>query len=133
MRQSFSRRIDSLSAIFAFIDRGIASLGVDAETRFDLHFAAEELFTNIVKYRTESIRDVEIELDCRSDLVRITLIDVGVDPYDVTTGPDVRLDRPVEERAPGGLGLFLMRKVIDDLDYHYEDRVSRIVLTKRLR
>lgn len=132
MRQTFPRHIESLGAIFAFIDRGIAPLHVDADIRYDLHFAAEELFTNIVKYRTESTRDVEIELDCRPDRVRIALIDLDVDPFDTTHEPAVCLDRPVEERTPGGLGIFLTRKVVDDLEYHYGDRVSRTVLTKRL-
>jgi anti-sigma regulatory factor (Ser/Thr protein kinase) len=60
------------------------------------------------------------------------LIDTGVDPFDPASLDTVNVDAPLEERVPGGLGIHLVRALVDDLAYAYADREMKVTVTKRL-
>jgi anti-sigma regulatory factor (Ser/Thr protein kinase) len=57
-----------------------------------------------------------------------------VDRFDVTEAPEANVDLPIEQRRPGGLGLHLVRRMLDRVEYEYSDveRRSRIRLRKTL-
>jgi anti-sigma regulatory factor (Ser/Thr protein kinase) len=92
----------------------------------------EELFTNMVKYSPESSADVRIDVAAVDGGVEVTITDYDVEPFDVTQAPVVDTTLPIERRRPGGLGLHLVRKLADSLDYHYSEtgRRSRITFRK---
>ena len=60
------------------------------------------------------------------------MIDCGVEPFDVTKSPDADITLPIEQRHPGGLGLHLIRRMLDSIEYEYtkESRQSRITFRK---
>ena len=64
--------------------------------------------------------------------VEVALTDYDVEPFDVAQAPAVDVDLPIEQRRPGGLGLHLLRRMLDRIDYDYspDDRVSRITFRK---
>jgi anti-sigma regulatory factor (Ser/Thr protein kinase) len=97
--------------------------------------AVEELFTNMVKYSARSKTEVRIELTGIDGGVEVTLTDYDVDPFDVTKSPDVDVNRPLDQRRPGGLGLHLIRRLLDSVEYEYteETRQSRITFRKTQR
>jgi len=105
---------------------------VDAAIRQDVDFALEELFTNMVKYSTGSKADVRIELTPIEGGIEVTMTDYDVEPFDVTKAPDADVKLPIEERRPGGLGLHLIRRLLDSIEYEYskEHRQSRITFRK---
>ncbi len=65
----------------------------------------------------------------------MTLTDYDVEPFDVTKAPDVDVTLPIEQRRPGGLGLHLIRRLLDSIEYEYskEQRQSRITFRKTKR
>ena len=67
--------------------------------------------------------------------VEVTLTDYDVEPFDVTQAPDVDIDLPIEQRKPGGLGLHLIRRLVDSIEYRYspQQRESRITFRKNAR
>jgi len=128
----FPRSFDSLPAIFAFTAELFSRERIDAQLLPVIDLAIEELFTNMVKYGKGSNADVRIEMRGIEGGVEVALTDYDVDPFDVTKSPDVDIGLPIEQRQPGGLGLHLIRKLLDSVDYEYirESRRSRITFRK---
>ncbi len=128
----FERSFDALAAIFGFTAEVFARNGIDPALLPTIDLAVEELFTNMVKYSPASDAEVRIEMTGIEGGVEVTLTDYDVDPFDVTQAPDVEIGKPIEERRPGGLGLHLIRRLLDSVEYEYskETRQSRITLRK---
>lgn len=129
-RGKFERRFDSLQPMFEMTAGFFADNGLDPGLLPVVDLAVEELFTNMVKYSPESAAEVSLELTRLEDGVEVTLIDYDVEPFDVTRAPDVDVSKPAQDRQPGGLGLHLVRKMVDSLEYRYQDRQSRITFRK---
>jgi anti-sigma regulatory factor (Ser/Thr protein kinase) len=132
MEKAFERSFDSLEGIFAFTGEFFARESIDPGEHHAVELAVEELFTNMVKYNAGSSAAIVLRMErCNGDL-RIVLTDPDADHFDPTAIEAPRVDRPVEEREPGRLGLFLVRKLMDRIEYEYDGRRSRITLTKTL-
>ncbi len=133
-RQEFARSNDSLEPIISFTTKFFADEKIDESLRYGVDFTIEELFTNMVKYSKTTESNIEISLARIDDGMEVCLIDRGVELFDVTAAPDVDIQRPIERRAPGGLGLHLIRRMVDSIDYQYirESRESRITFRTTL-
>ena len=129
---AFKRSFDSLPEIFALTAATFAREGIDPHLLPIVDLALEELFTNMVKYSTATTQPVQVEIGPIENGVEVTLIDYDVEPFDVTRAPDADITLPIEERRPGGLGLHLIRKLLDSIEYEYtkESRRSRITFRK---
>ena len=114
----------------AFSAAAFARLGIDEQLLAIVDLAVEELFTNMVKYGIGSSAPVHIGIGAIAGGVEVRLTDVDVEPFDITQAPDVDVNAPIEEREPGGLGLHLIRRMADSVEYEYakERRQSRITL-----
>lgn len=128
---SFPRRIDALAEIFAFTARAFEQEGIDAALRNDVDFVLEELFTNVVKYG-RGLAPVTIAIAAIPDGVEATLTEPEAERFDVTRAPPVDTALPAELRRPGGLGLHLIARLADFVQYGYseEERCSRVVFRK---
>jgi anti-sigma regulatory factor (Ser/Thr protein kinase) len=118
---SFARRIDVLAEIFAFTTAAFARQRVPAALLADVDFVLEELFTNIVKYGRGKA-PVSIGIAAIPDGVEVTF----------TNAPPVDVTLPAVQRRPGGLGLYLIPRLVDSVQYGYSEgeRCSRIVFRK---
>jgi anti-sigma regulatory factor (Ser/Thr protein kinase) len=130
--RSFRRTFDSLEEIFAFTADFFAANGIDPGLLPTVDLTLEELFTNMVKYSPTGDAHVRIEMTTTEGGVEVTLTDYDVERFDVTQAPDANINLPIEERRPGGLGLHLIRRLVDSLRYEYsnESRQSRITFRK---
>lgn len=130
--RTFPRRIADIAGIFEFTAEFFGLHGVDPRLRGTVDLALEELFTNMVKYSPGTEAEVRIDLATVEGGVEVTLTDYGVEPFDVTQAPDADIDAPIEQRRPGGLGLHLVRRLVDHIGYDYskESRQSRITFRK---
>jgi serine/threonine-protein kinase RsbW len=130
--RAFRRSFDSLDGIAAFTEAFFAGAGIDPGLRPAVDLALEELFTNMVKYGGASDADVDIAMAGIPGGVEVTLTDHDVAAFDVTRAPDVDVSRPIEERTPGGLGLHLVRRVLDSIEYEYvpDSRQGRTTFRK---
>ena len=130
--RSFSRSFGSLAEIFAFTADFFARHRIDAGLRPTVDFTLEELFTNMVKYGRPGGNEVELALARIAGGVDVSLTDYDVEPFDPTQSPDADVTLPIEQRAPGGLGIHLTRRLVDELEYRYapERREARITFRK---
>lgn len=128
---TFPRSFDALPSLVAFTGDFFTRHGVDRSLLYPVDFALEELFTNVVKYGGGAPQ-VDIAIATRQGAVEVVLTDYDVERFDVTGAPDAKVDARIEERRPGGLGLHLVRRMVDHVEYEYSDveRRSRIRFRK---
>jgi serine/threonine-protein kinase RsbW len=131
MRKTFRRSFDVLPDVFAFVDGFFEQESIDRSLLFAINFATEELFTNMVKYNPGGRGDIGIELSSKDSVITVQITDQADRPFDVTAAPDVDVGRPLAERQPGGLGLHLIRKMVDRIEYDHRDGQSRVTFEKR--
>jgi serine/threonine-protein kinase RsbW len=130
-QRRFPRSIDALHELFAFTAETLDGERSDGALSRTVDFVLEELFTNIVKYGGGAT-PVLVEIAAIEGGVEVTLTDFDAEPFDVTRAPPVDITLPAESRQPGGLGLHLIRKLVDSIEYRHSprDRCSRITFRK---
>ena len=97
---------------------------------FKVNLVLDELSVNIVNYGGEA-SEIEVSLAADAQEVRVEISDDGrpFDPLNDAAEPD--LDAPLEERSIGGLGIHLVREMMDELYYRREDGKNRLAMVKR--
>lgn len=132
MHELFRRSLESLDEIFDFTERFFAGQDVAERHRYAVNLVIEELFTNMVKYNPASAGEIVVEMQHRDGSVLVRLSDSESVPFDVTIPRAVNPETPLERRRSGGLGLFLVQKFVDSLDYAYRDGTSTITFMRKL-
>lgn len=122
----------SLDGIFDFIADFFLKNNVTERVAFSVKFAIEELFTNFVKYNPSSPSEISLELSIEGKNIVVRLTDSESLPFDLTKAADPDLSAPLENRRAGGLGIFLVKRMIDRIEYHHTDKMSTITLVQSL-
>ena len=118
LTQRFVAQYDSLDTVRQFVGKAAQDCGFSPRTIYAVELATDEAFTNIVEhaYGGESNDLVEVTCKLHDDSLEIILYDCG-EAFDPTTVPEPNLDAPLEERETGGLGIFFMRKLMDEVHF----------------
>ena len=132
MEKKFTRSFDEIKEIVAFAGRVFDDYSIDPSLRYIVDLAVEELFVNMVTYNTESTQDILLEMHAIDHGIEVSLTDFDVERFDPTKVPEVDVDAPLEERSVGGLGLYLVLKMVDSIHYEYRERKSKITFRKRV-
>lgn len=100
----------------------------------EVRLALEEMFSNIVSYGFEDDREHEIVMDIElsADLLTMKIRDDGR-PFNPTEYFNPDLEKPLDEREVGGLGIHLVRHVIDEWEYNSEQGKNILTMKKRIR
>lgn len=125
-------RLSELEALTAFVEACGETLRLEAEVRFKLALALEESVTNVIMYAypKEEKHTFVVTADLQQDDLVFTIEDHGV-PFDPTQVPEADTTLSAEERPVGGLGIFLVRRLMDSVEYRREE--GRNVLTLKIR
>ena len=126
------RRVESLGTLFAFLEGSLTGGRIDEDTRLCLKLSAEELFTNMVRHNVSRGDTISVALEISDDSIKLELTDHDVEPFDPDSVEPVDVHRPVEERQPGGLGMHLVRSIVDRVSYGYADRELTVSVVKNL-
>ncbi len=130
MQKSFDRSIDAVADVYDFTESVLEAADIAKEHRFPVHLAMEELFVNMVRYYPDNDNEIQLDVEAKNGKVTVTMSDFDVDPFDVTQSRNVDVEAPLDERTPGGLGLHLIQRMVDNLQYDWENRRSTIRFTK---
>ncbi len=103
-----------------------------ADLTFQVNLALEELWLNVVKYGYDGgFHEVEIELTSDPGAVTIEITDDGK-PFDpLHEAPNPHVDDALDDRPIGGLGVYLVRTMMDEMEYKREGGKNRLTLVKR--
>jgi anti-sigma regulatory factor (Ser/Thr protein kinase) len=126
MEQKFKRSFDELENIVTMTEVLFREEGLPPGLRNVVDLATEELFVNMVSYNTETNEDILIEMESQEGGVQVRLTDYDVERFDPTIVGPIDVDAPLDDRTPGGLGLYLVLKMVDSIHYEYQDRKSTI-------
>ena len=126
-------RREAFAALSAWLEARLAPLNPSPKARRQLLVAADEILTNVASYASPPGAPGELQVTLRhaEGTLSLTFADRGT-PYDPLTAPPPDLSRPLAERAPGGLGLFIVRKTMDAVAYRRDGDRNVLTLTKRL-
>ena len=131
----FPAKFEYLDEIREFVGDIARADGFGAKDVYNIQLAADEAASNIIEHAYEGVSTGVLELSCgvQDDIITIILVDHGesFDPSEIPL-PDLKAD--LSERKIGGLGIFLMRKLMDEV--HYEARSNRsnvLTMIKRKR
>jgi anti-sigma regulatory factor (Ser/Thr protein kinase) len=108
--------------------------GLAEDVTFKLTLALEEAVVNVITHAFEGLpppHSITVRLDITARSVTAEIIDNGR-PFDPTSAPDPNLLLPLEQRRPGGLGIHLMRGMMDRLRYRRSDGNNILRLEKAL-
>jgi len=125
----FKRDIKSLSAVFGFLNGFYQKHGLKEDISFALNLAVEEIFTNLVKYHQGNPNRIRIELKKEGDKVAAVISDFDVPPFDPTRAQKNVHALPLKERPLGGLGLNLVKKMVDEFKYDYNKQTKECSIT----
>ena len=123
-------KLENLSVIADFISSSMSQLGIEAGV-FEVQTAVDEACTNIIKYAYSEEGGV-ITITCESqdnDFV-VTIRDNGK-PFDPSSVPPPDLEADLDKRRIGGLGIYLMKKLMDDVSYSFDARKGNILVMRK--
>ena len=131
----FPGRTEELERVRAFVREAMAAGGVEARQRNGISLAVDEAVSNVVRHAYEAGRpgrvEVHIEIDARRCLVRI--LDSGRSFHPPAGTGEVDLEEHVRQGKRSGLGIFLMRQVMDEVEYTFrEGKQNELLLVKHL-
>lgn len=106
---------------------------LDPSLAMGINLALEEAVSNVMLYAYPKGTDglVQVEATLTKDALEFVIIDNGV-PFDPTTAPEVDFNLPVKDRPIGGLGIHLVRQLMDTVRYERKDEKNYLTMTKRL-
>lgn len=125
--------IDNLDEVLAFVDASLEEMECPMRTQTQIDIAVEELFVNIAHYAyTPAVGDATIRTETRENprALAVTFIDSGI-PYDPLAKADPDVTLSAEERKIGGLGIYMVKKSVDAMEYEYKNGQNILTISKK--
>ena len=123
---------DNLPKVLDFVEQHLEEIGCSPKVQMQIAVAAEEIFVNIANYAYNPGKGratVRVEVSESPVTVTITFMDNGK-PFDPTQKADPNISLSAEERQIGGLGIFMTKKMMDDVSYEYSKGKNILTLKK---
>ena len=125
---------ENLDRVIGFVDEILEAYNCPIKTQMQVDVAVEEVFVNISSYAYETDNGkATIRADVSEDplSVVLTFLDNGV-PFDPLKKEDPDITLSINERPIGGLGIFMVKKSMDDVHYEYKDGQNILTIRKEL-
>jgi len=126
--------VDQLDTVLAFLENELSGLECPPKVSHEIAIAAEEIFVNIAHYAYDpevGEATVRCQVDSGGEQPQLTIefLDSGK-PYDPLQRQDPNVSLSAEERDIGGLGIFMAKRLMDDMRYEYKDGKNILTIQK---
>lgn len=124
-------KLENLHALVDFVTSYAVEQGFGGKKISEIELALEEIIVNIIKhaYKAYGI-DGDIEINCWLDKekrLNIEITDSGT-PFDIFSAREPDIDADIDERQIGGLGIFFVKKLMDEVRYKRENDQNKLTL-----
>ena len=126
--------IENMNTVTAFVDDFLDQIACPMKSRIQINIVIDEIFGNICHYAyKDSVGAVTVRVESGNTpkAVFLTFTDNGI-PYNPLDTEDPDITSSSEERKIGGLGIYLVKKNIDEMKYEYVNQQNRLWMEKRL-
>ena len=127
-------KLENIEIATDFVNDILENAGCSMRAQMQIVVALDELMSNVARYAYGPGKgDVEVSLDILKDPKRavMTITDQGV-PYDPLKKEDPDITLPAEERQIGGLGIYIVKRTMDEMTYEYKDGKNIVTIVKNL-
>lgn len=124
--------VENIEVVTDFVNQQLEELACPMKAQMQINIAIDELFSNIAHYSyNPEIGQATVRVEVMENplAVSITFIDNGV-PYDPLSKEDPDLTLSAEERQIGGLGIYMVKKSMDEITYAYKDGQNILSIKK---
>ena len=123
----------NLGIVLEFVDSFLEEHDCPIKTQMQIDLSVEEIFVNIANYAYSGTPgEAEIRISAADDVVSISFVDSGI-PYDPLQKVDPDITLSAEARQIGGLGIFLVKKNMDNVSYLYENGKNMLTISKKIK
>jgi anti-sigma regulatory factor (Ser/Thr protein kinase) len=126
--------VENITIVTDFVDEQLEQYNCPMKAQMQINIAIDELFGNIAHYAYDpnvGPATVKVEVIDEPMAVVITFIDSGV-PYDPLAKADPDITLSAEERDFGGLGIYMVKKSMDDITYEYKEGKNILRIKKNI-
>ena len=126
--------VENIPAVTAFVEEQLEQYNCPMKTQMQIDIAIDELFSNIAQYAYNpktGKATIRVEVTENPMAVIITFIDNGV-PYNPLAKADPDVTLSADERQIGGLGIFMVKKSMDDINYEYKNGQNILKIKKNI-
>ena len=123
-----SASLESHGAVMSFVEGALSELGCPAQTITEIDIAVDEIFANIANYSGAS--GAILSCGVKDMTAVVSFSDDGA-PYDPLQNKDPSIDLDAEEREIGGLGIYIVKKIMDDIKYEYRNGRNNLTIKKK--
>lgn len=122
--------IENVPVVTEFVDEILESVDCSMKAQTQIDVVIDEIFSNIAFYAYgEEGGDALIEVEAKEGSVKLVFSDTGK-PYNPLEAEEPDITASVEDRKIGGLGIFMVKKMMDEVSYVYEEGHNRLTLVK---
>jgi serine/threonine-protein kinase RsbW len=122
---------ERVGAVMAWLDARCAALGLGQDVANRLALVCEEVVLNVAGYGGPPVPTIELDLSYAPPTLQLTVTDDGR-PFDPTLEAPPALGLELEDRAIGGLGILMIRELMDEVEYARTRGCNRLTLRKRV-
>lgn len=123
---------ENIAHVRNFVAKCAAECGFTVTNTDEIRLAVDEAYTNIIKhaYQFDETQTVTIKVFCESDGLHIIISDKGK-RYDPETYSEPNVEERIKLKKRGGVGVYLIHKLMDRVEYRHEGALNEIVMTKK--
>ena len=135
VEREFVAKVDELPNVISFIESELEKFDFDFKIITQFNLVVEELFVNVASYAYKDINNgkckISIEYNKEKQEVKLYLEDNGI-KFNPLEKEDPDLNLSIEDRPIGGLGIFLVKNSMDNIEYKYENNKNILILSKNV-